>query len=323
MIGEVILISGPIGVGKTALDCKFQIQSYKNTKKINRMVEGLYKYLNENGYPNLTMPGVFVYSDYETILDHKKDIRSWCFDSTKMGLTPLMKGVTKFCIGADIHNDETQNTFSNRNWQNLGSSVPKQVSLIRHGMMGLTMVSQVEDNIDKKLRSFVHRVIFVQKMINIRIPFTDVVLCSFWKTWEYSGSMKSAYEKRVCPPTFLHRLWIYLFGNAEEKMLLDIKRKTYFYFGNIFKRYNSFSGMPYFLDGVKKFDFKEHPSAKLTRRNIRKICGEHPINAEELASINKQKEKYIVKEKAKEETKIDVKKEINKRRYYYNSRGIA
>lgn len=321
MIGQVELISGPIGSGKTALATKKQIKSYHNTKKTIKLVRDLYNYLNNNGYPNLKMPNCFVYSDYKTILDKKNNVESWCFDSTKMGLTPKMKGVTKFCIGADIYNDETQNTFSNRNWQNLGSAVPKQVSLIRHGLMGLTMVSQVEDNIDKKLRSFVHKVSFVTKMINVKIPFTNIILFSFWKVWEYSGSMKDAYEKRVPPPNFFQRIFIKLFGSLEEKLMLDIRSKIYFFNGNIFNHYNSYSGMHYFLHGVKKFDFNKHENIDLTKQNINKLCKSHPINAEELALLKKEETKQKVKENYKKikEQKFNVKKEINTgriRQYY-------
>ena len=72
-----------------------------------------------------------------------------------------------------------------------------------------------------------------------------------------------------------------------------VERGRFRCFGNIFERYNSFSGVPYFLHGIENvgYEYLENPSESYSIKDINAFVQAHPLERPEDMKKKKGKEK--------------------------------
>ena len=82
-----------------------------------------------------------------------------------------------------------------------------------------------------------------------------------------------------------------------------LERGTFRFGKDIFRRYNSFSGVPYFLDGIEEvgYEYKEHPVEDLSIPGIKTFRQHHPLERPEEMK-RKSNEKKPKKEEPKEDS---------------------
>lgn len=81
-----------------------------------------------------------------------------------------------------------------------------------------------------------------------------------------------------------------------------VERGRFRTFGNVFERYNSFSGASYFLNGIEKYGYKyeEYPEESLRIEAIESFIEAHPLECPDEVK-KKKKVKRVIKAKKDEE----------------------
>ena len=85
-----------------------------------------------------------------------------------------------------------------------------------------------------------------------------------------------------------------------------VERGRFRCFGNVFERYNSFSGVPYFLWGIDKVGYKyiEHPTESLAVNDVNAFVELHPLTRPKEMKKKKTKDVSEVKVLPNEEKRI-------------------
>ena len=195
-----------------------------------------------------------------------KNHKTHYVDLPRFGLPNPFYRVQYFPNSSVIFIQEADLLLFCRDWQTTNAYLIDLLKYVRH--FNLTVFFDMQDinNLDVAVRRL------VMGIFHIRYSYTARFFL-FWKErrWKFTYINNQ-----------LHNLMAG-FSDSERKRLKVVRNGRFRFIGNIFNRYNSFSGKWYFLHGIEKYGYEylPHPKASYKIKDIDKFIEEHPLTKPE------------------------------------------
>ncbi len=262
---DCILIEGPQGVGKTSFAFSIMGQDYKyHHKTRTRLATEFSNELNKKYGYNLHIDNRHLYfSNIKGYLDTKCRIKTWSCDLSRFALPNDNFAVDYFPPWSVIFFTEIDTQASCRNWQKFSVYYIYLFKYFRHMHYTIIMDAQIGEMIEKAVRKLSTKRFSVFESENktscilkrIKGRTTKFIAVNP-QLLEFSRDMR--------------RLEGSLSVGKAEKM-------KHHYKGNIFKQYDSFSAIPYFLYKIEDWTFNAHEDLDLSQEGIKKYIKLHPL----------------------------------------------
>ena len=270
-VGLIAMI-GCQGVGKTSNAIAMLSNDYKyhGKERYEECLEFITG-LNKGGF-NLHLPRnrVLYYSSEDSFLDVKNGIKTWFVDPVKF---KLPSGNEKDFVqyvprGSVVFLPEFDNIIGCRDWKTMSPYLIALAKYARH--FGLTIIIdfQVWLQLDASWRRL--------------MMFTNFIYESYW-TSRFFWFKKRRCWKSIWIDNQLNNFCKDLRSTGMSAKIVDkmlkssITEHEYYFKGDIFKNYNSFSGAPYFLRGISDYEYIPHKSVVLTPNGVEEYCKQHPL----------------------------------------------
>lgn len=263
-----ICVTGPQGVGKTSFVTALLRSDYKksNKQRYKTSLEFVRSLRSTGYYPSLKMPQHLYFSNTDIALRgslSRPKAKCWFIDTQRLALPNDLFEVQYFPQGSVVFISEADLQLSNRDWHGLNNYMISLIKFVRHNQMTIIFDMQQDGMLDKALRGLeTERFEILEKG----------EMSKFLKRirWRYDW----------CRPQLLL--------SRENKVKSGIKfsvfkqreafhRGSFRYFGNIFKCYNSFTGINYFINGLQNYETINHPICDLTPESVSKYCKMFPL----------------------------------------------
>ncbi len=260
MLGvEIICVEGPQGVGKTSFVFSIMSKDYKyHHKTRTRNAEEFTQMLNKKYGYNLSIKNRHLYySNIPGFLDKQLSVKTWNCDFSKFALPNDNFEVDYFPPYSVIFFTEIDVQAFCRNWHNFSDYYIFLFKYFRHMHYTIIMDLQVFGKLENTLRDLSTKRI------------------SMYDSYDFKGILGRkkgrAYNFINVNPQLLE--FSRNLRKIEGQLSIGGCDKMRFkYKGNIFKQYNSFSGVPYFLYKIKEWHFQEHELEDLSVAGIEKYC---------------------------------------------------
>ena len=158
---------------------------------------------------------------------------------------------------------------------------------VRHNLLTVFLDCQVDSAVDVAVRRLTVGIYHIEYSWDARFLF-------FWKVRKW---------KFIYIHNQLNEVIKELAAIGIKFKVSVAERGKFRVFGNIFKCYNSFSGVSYFLHGIEKkgYEYLPHPSEGVSLADIENFVCMHPLARPE--EMKKQKKKAYEKPEEKKEDK--------------------
>lgn len=266
---DIILVEGPQGVGKTSFVVSLLSKDYKyHHKERTKSATEFSNMLNrEYGY-NLHIKGRHLYySNIPAYLDKRRIVKTWSCDFSTFALPNDNFEVDYYPPWSVLFFTEIDVQAYSRNWQSFSQYYMLLFKYFRHMHYTIILDLQVDGALEKSLRSLETVRISMYESNDLKTPILKRKRGRIFRFLRTSPQILEFARS-------LRKL---------EGMDLDCSSKMKFkYKGNIFKQYNSFSGIPYFLYKIKEWSFKPHEDEDLSPTGITRYVKElHPLRLPE------------------------------------------
>ncbi len=257
-------ICGKQGVGKTSFAVGIMREDYKRWCKwrYSRAVEVLQNYYRSNGI-RLNIDPCLYFSNTPILLDRRKGIYTHEIDLKRLGLPNPDYEVQYLPCGSFVFIQEADILAYCRDWNNLSEYLRNLIKYVRHNLLTIIFDMQVGGALDKALRDLLCGQFYVVKSGIKRYWL-------FWKRqrWKfiYTDPQLNAAVKE------LTKLGVHIKVSVSDWGKFRVR-------GSVFDCYNSFSGLPYFLDGIENvgYQYKQHVDGDLSVLGIKQYCAAHPL----------------------------------------------
>ena len=285
----VYVVRGPQGVGKTSFCAALLRADYKKWRKY-RTEEGeslASQYYADNKI-RLHISDRLYFSNIKILLNKRRRLYTHYVDVQRLGLPNPDFDVQYLPRGSVVYIQEADVLMFCRDFQELNAYLINLLKYVRHNLLTVIFDCQVDSALDKAVRRLTVGIYHIEKSFDSRLFF-------FWKTrkWRfiYIHNQLNDVVKEL--------------ATVGVKIKLSVvERGRFRALGNIFDCYNSFSGVPYFLNGIEKvgYVYKEYPPEGFAVADIAKFIDAHPlIRPEEMKKVKtkkaKEKEKKILRRK--------------------------
>ena len=261
-------ICGEQGAGKTSLATALLRTDYKRWRKYRyRLACDLaQEYYDCNGI-ELDIDPVLYFSSTEIVLDSRRGIKTHEIDLERLGLPNPDYEVQYLPCGSVIFIMEADILAYCHNWQQLSDYLRNLIKYCRHLKLTIIFDMQVGGDLAKALRNLTMGIYYV---------FTSGIkrFLLFWKIQQWQ--FLYVYNQRLNVVKEFSQYGI----DIEKKIRVPITEWGKFrVFGNVFSYYNSFSAVPYFLNGIDKvgYVYREHNEGDLSLEGIKAYCDSHPL----------------------------------------------
>lgn len=257
-------ICGEQGAGKTSLASALFCVDYKRHRKERKaMALNLAnRYYAANGV-KLRIDDTLYFSNNKIILDKRRGVETWEIDLQRLGLPNGDYQVQYLPRGSCVFIQEADVLAFCRDWESLSNYLINLIKFVRHNLITLIFDMQVGGALDKALRRLLMGMYYV-----VESGVTRFLI--FWRrqTWKflYVRNQLNAVVKEL--------------SALGEKIKVKVAEWGKFrIWGDIFDRYDSFSGEPYFLDGIEKvgYEYRSHVDGDLSIAGIKAYCAAHPL----------------------------------------------
>lgn len=260
----VYVVRGPQGVGKTSFCGAILCQDYKKWSKW-RTDEGkklALSYYRDNDI-RLDISDRLYFSNIKILLDKRKKLYTHYVDVHKLGLPNPDYEVQYLPRGSVVYIQEADVLMYCRDYQEMNAYLINLLKYVRHNLLTVIMDCQVDSALDKAVRRLTVGVYHIEKSYDKR----------FFLFWQ------SRVWKFIYINNQLNDVVKELASVGVNIKLSVVERGRYRYIGKIFERYNSFSGVPYFLNGIDKVGYKynEHTQEQLSIEDIALFVNAHPL----------------------------------------------
>ncbi|MBQ7913828.1 MAG: ATP-binding protein [Clostridia bacterium] len=255
------VITGEQGAGKTSLATAFLCTDAKRwaRERWKKAQEIAREYYNANDI-RLKIDEYLYFSNIDISLT-KQQQKTHYVDLPRFALPNPNFAVQYFPNSSVIFIQEADLLLFCRDWQNTNAFLIDFLKYVRHFNLTVFFDMQDIDNLDAAVRRL------VMGIFHVRYSYTARYFL-FWKQrrWKftYINNQLNNLMKDV----------------ADVKKPLKVVRNGRFRFvGDIFKRYESFSGKWYFLWGIEKkgYEYLKHPKASYKIKEINEFIKAHPL----------------------------------------------
>lgn len=270
----VFTVCGPQGIGKTSFCTALLCADYKKwtkwrTEQGKKIAE---EYYQENRI-KLNISDRLYFSSIKILLNKRKKLYTHYVDVQRLGLPNPDYDVQYLPCGSVIFIQEADVLLFNRDYKSLSAYLKNLLKYVRHNLLTVFFDCQVGGMLDIAVRRLTVGLYYIEKSYDGRFFF-------FWKVrrWKFYYIHNQLNE-------FVKEL-----ATAGIKIKLSVvERGRFRVFGNIFERYNSFSGIPYFLNGIDKvnYQYMPYPKESFSIKDIADFLKAHPLKREEIEKDDK------------------------------------
>ena len=283
----VYVVRGPQGVGKTSFCTAMLCADYKKwTKWRTEQGKSLAASYYQDNRIKLNISDRLYFSNIKILLNKRKRLYTHYVDVQRLGLPNPDFKVQYLPRGSVVYIQEADVLLFCRDYQSLNSYLINLLKYVRHNLLTVLFDCQVDSALDKAVRRLTVGIYHIEKSYDGRFFL-------FWKVrrWRflYIQNQLNDVVKELATVGIKIKLSV-------------VERGKFRVFGNIFERYNSFSGVPYFLHGIEKvgYEYLEYPNESFRIDDINAFCDFHPLERPEIM------------EKKKKTAKADEKKQERK-----------
>ena len=280
-------ICGEQGAGKTSLATALLRTDYKRWRKYRYGLacEQAQEYYEANGI-RLNMDKTLYFSSTEIVLDSRRGITTHEIDLERLGLPNPDYEVQYLPCGSVIFIMEADILAYCHNWQKLSDYLRNLIKYCRHQKLTIIFDMQVGGDLAKALR-------------NLNMGTYYVFLSGikrfllFWKIQQWQ--FLYVYTQRV---NFVKEFSQYGIDIQKQIKVPLVEWGKFRIFGNVFGCYNSYSAVPYFLQGIEKvgYIYREHNEGDLSVDGIKAYCEAHPLVSSQnnqVQDVDKMSKKQI------------------------------
>lgn len=283
----VFTVRGPQGVGKTSFCAALLCADYKKWTKW-RTEEGkklAAEYYKDNKI-KLNVSDRLYFTNIKICLNKRKKLYTHYVDIQRLGLPNPDFKVQYLPRGSVVYMQEADVLLFCRDYQELNAYLVNLLKYVRHNLLTVIMDCQVDGALDKAVRRLTVGVYHIERSYDSRFFF-------FWKTRKW---------KFIYIHNQLNDVVKDLAAVGVKIKLSVVERGRFRVFGNIFERFNSFSGVSYFLDGIDEvgYEYLEFPKETFKIDDITAFMKAHPLTRPDEMKKRKKKQTEETEENKKE-----------------------
>ncbi len=274
----VFVVRGQQGVGKTSFCTSILCQDYKKwTTWRTAQGEALAQAYFRDNRIKLHVSDRLYFSSIKILLNKRKRLYTHYVDVQRLGLPNPDFPVQYLPRGSVVYIQEADVLLFCRDYDSLNAYLVNLLKYVRHNLLTVIFDCQVDSALDKAIRRLVVGLYHIEASYDRRFFL-------FWKrrTWKfiYINNQLNDVIKELAAVGVKIKVSVVERG----------KLKT---FGNVFERYNSFSGVPYFLYGIEKvgYEYLEHPRETFNVNDVNAFVAAHPLERPEKMKKKKKKDK--------------------------------
>lgn len=260
----VFTVRGPQGIGKTSFCAALLCADYKRwTKWRTEQGEELArKYYKENR-KRLTISNRLYFCNIKILLDKRKKLYTHYVDVQRLGLPNPDYDVQYLPRGSVVFIQEADVLLFCRDFQTLNTYFINLMKYVRHNLLTIFFDCQVDGAIDAAIRRLTVGIYHIENSYTRRFFL-------FWKR---------RYWKFTYINNQLNELLKEVVQTGKTKKVNVVERGKFRFFGDIFKRYDSFSGQLYFLWGIEKrgYEYLPYPPSGYSIKDIQAFVEAHPL----------------------------------------------
>lgn len=274
----VFVVRGPQGIGKTSFCASLLISDYKKwtkwrTEEGKNLANAYYK----DNRIKLNVSDRLYFSNIKILLDKRKKLYTHYVDVQRLGLPNPDFDVQYLPRGSVVYIQEADVLLFCRDYQELNAYLVNLLKYVRHNLLTIIFDCQVDSALDKAVRRLTVGIYHIENSFDGRFLL-------FWKVRKW----RFLYIKNQ-----LNEVVKELATIGIRVKLSVVERGKYRCFGNIFERYNSFSGVAYFLNGIEKggYTYLEYPEESFKVEHIKAFVQAHPLARPDEMKKKKTKDK--------------------------------
>lgn len=197
------------------------------------------------------------------MLNKRRKLYTHYVDVQRLGLPNPDFKVQYLPRGSVVYIQEADVLMFCRDYQSLNEYLINLLKYVRHNLLTIIFDCQVDSALDKAVRRLTVGIYHIEESYDGR-------LLLFWKVRKW---------KFIYVHNQLNDVVKELASVGVKINVSVVERGRYRTFGNIFERYNSFSGVPYFLHGIEKVGYEYLPFSKETYKiaDINAFVAAHPL----------------------------------------------
>lgn len=274
----VFVVRGPQGIGKTSFCASLLISDYKKwTKWRTEEGKALANAYYKDNRIKLNVSDRLYFSNIKILLDKRKKLYTHYVDVQRLGLPNPDFDVQYLPRGSVVYIQEADVLLFCRDFQDLNIYLVNLLKYVRHNLLTIIFDCQVDSALDAAVRRLTVGIYHIENSFDGRFLL-------FWKVRKW----RFLYIKNQ-----LNEVIKELATIGIRVKLSVVERGKYRCFGNIFERYNSFSGVAYFLNGIEKcgYTYLEYPEESFKVEHIKAFVQAHPLERPDEMKRQKNKDK--------------------------------
>lgn len=260
----VYVVRGPQGVGKTSFCAAVLAEDYKRwstwrTSEGQKLADDYYR----DNRIRLKISDRLYFSNIKILLNKKKRLYTHYVDVQRLGLPNPDFKVQYLPRGSVVYIQEADVLMFCRDYQTLNEYLINLLKYVRHNLLTVIFDCQVDSALDKAVRRLTVGIYHIEESYDGRFFL-------FWKVRRW---------KFIYIHNQLNEVVKELATVGIKINVSVVERGKYRCFGNIFERYNSFSGVSYFLNGIEKvgYEYLEYPKETFKIEDIEGFIKAHPL----------------------------------------------
>ena len=260
-----IVFRGPQGVGKTSLAVAMLCNDYKyhNATRTSDARAFAYDYKRANNGKTLTIARHLYFTNIKVTLDPRRKIYTHYTDTQRLALPNLLHTVQHFPPHSVVFIQEADTQLFNRLYKDTSKYLIDLLKYVRHNGMTIIFDTQQDSALDKAVRRLAMQVYHVLEQSAVKFLWFEL-----GRRWSF-----------LIINNFLNDAVKDLASIGVHVKLNVVTKGSYRYRGNVFDRYDSYSGQAYFLRYLDDYTFPEHPKESLAQADIEAYCAAHPLTS--------------------------------------------
>lgn len=263
---DIIMVHGKQGAGKTCFCFELMSQDHKyHSKERTKQATKFTNELNKKYGYDLHIDGRHLYfTNIAGYLDPACTVKTWNCDFSKFAIPNDDFKVDYFPPYSVLFFTELDVQAFCRNWQQFSDWYIFLFKYFRH--MHYTIIFDLQNGsmLDKALRGLCTLSCYIKEAEN-----KTSLLLKRVKGRVTRFKMTSPFDQEIARDSRLIK--------GQKKGFGETKDFIHRYKGNIFKQYNSFSAIPYFLYKIEDWTFREHEDSDLSPEGVKKYREIHPL----------------------------------------------